>query len=73
MINKFVNNIMQMGLGNVLLYAFVLVMINQSIALLLANVEKMHGAKVQFYWYDIPITLMFIFLFVYGIYSYKVN
>lgn len=71
MINKFVNNIMQMGLGNVLLYAFVLVMINQSIALLLANVEKMRGAKVQFYWYDIPITLMFIFLFVYGIYYYK--
>ena len=73
MINKFVNNIMQMGLGNVLLYAFVLVMIHQSIAFLLANVEKIHGAKVQFYWYDIPITLMFIFLFVYGIFNYKVD
>lgn len=73
MINKFINNTINMGLSNVLLYAFVLLMIHQSIAVLLANVEKMHGAKVQFYWYDIPITILFIFLFVYGIYNYRGN
>ena len=71
MINKFIANIISMGFYNIFLYATVLILIHQSIAFLLANVEKMHGAKVQFYWYDIPITGLFIVLFVYGIYEYK--
>ena len=71
MIEQFINNILKMGFMNICLYAFVLMLIHQSIAFLLANIEKMHGAKVQFYWYDIPITGLFIFLFIYGIYIYK--
>lgn len=73
MIKQFVNNIINMGFINICLYAFVLLIIHQSIALLLAHIEKMHGAKVQFYWYDIPITILFIFIFVYGIYIYESN
>ena len=72
MLNRFINNIFQMGFLNIFLYALVLLIIHQSIALLLANVEKMHKVPVQFYWYDIPITLFFIFIFVYGIYAYEV-
>ena len=71
MINKFINNIIEMGFGNILLYAFVLLLINESIAVLLANIEKMNKVPVQFYPYDIPITLFFIFIFIYGIYNYK--
>lgn len=71
MINKFITNIIAMGFYNIFLYATVLVLVHQGIAQLLAEIEKMHGTKVQFYWYDIPITLLFIFLFVYGIYVYK--
>ncbi|WP_026803621.1 hypothetical protein [Aliarcobacter lanthieri] len=71
MVNEFIKKIIKLGLENILLYAFVLIVIHQSIALLLANIEKMHGAKVQFYWYDIPITLFFIFIFIYGIYNYE--
>ena len=71
MLNRFINNIFQMGFFNIFLYALVLLIIHQSIALLLASVEKMHKVPVQFYWYDIPITLFFIFIFVYGIYVYE--
>lgn len=71
MINKFISNIISMGFYNIFLYAAVLILIHIGIAFLLANVEKMHGAKVQFYWYDIPISFSFIFLFIYGIYDYK--
>ena len=73
MINKFINQIIHLGFYNIILYAFVLILIHQSIALLLAEVEKMHKAPVQFYWYDIPITLLFIFVFVYGIYNFRVD
>lgn len=71
MIGKFVANVVEMGFSNILLYAAVLILIHQGIAQLLAKIEKMHGVKVQFYWYDIPITTLFIFLFVYGIYAYR--
>ena len=73
MIDKFLMNVLAMGFQNIILYAFVLMLVHQSIALLLANIEKMLKMPVQFYWYDIPITLFFIFIFVYGIYSYKGN
>ena len=69
MINKIINQVINLGFYNIMLYAFVLLLIHQSIALLLAEVEKMHNAPVQFYWYDIPITLLFIFIFIYGIYN----
>ena len=71
MINKFITNIIAMGFYNIFLYATVLILIHQGIAQLLAQIEKMHGVDVKFYWYDIPITILFIFLFVYGIYVYK--
>ena len=71
MINKFIANIISMGFYNIFLYATVLILIHLGIAFLLANVEKMHGAKAQFSWYDIPIAFSFIFLFIYGIYDYK--
>lgn len=71
MINQFVNNIKNMGFLNIFLYAFVLLMTHQSIAFLLANVEKYHKVEVKFYPYDIPIAMLFIFLFIYGIYVYK--
>ena len=73
MLDRFLINVLNMGLGNILLYAFVLLMIHQSLAVTLANIEKMLKMPVQFYWYDIPITLFFIFIFVYGIYNYKGN
>ena len=73
MLNRFINNIFQMGFFNIFLYALVLLIIHQSIALLLASVEKMHKVPVQFYWYDIPISLFFIFIFIYGIYQYNTN
>ena len=71
MINNFINKIIYLGFSNIVLYALVLLIIHQSIALLLASVEKMHKVPVQFYWYDIPITLFFIFIFVYGIYNFE--
>ena len=73
MIDKFLMNVLNMGFLNIILYGFVLILVHQSIALLLANIEKMLKMPVQFYWYDIPITLFFIFIFVYGIYNYKGN
>ena len=73
MIEKFLMNVLNMGFLNIILYGFVLILVHQSIALLLANIEKMLKMPVQFYWYDIPITLFFIFIFVYGIYNYKGN
>ncbi len=71
MINHFFKNIIEIGFTNILLVAFVLLLIHQSIAHLLAQVEKYHNVPVQFYWYDIPISLFFIFLFIYFIYSWK--
>ena len=73
MIEKFLMNVLNMGFLNIILYGFVLILVHQSIALILANIEKMLKMPVQFYWYDIPITLFFIFIFVYGIYNYKGN
>ena len=73
MIEKFLMNVLNMGFLNIILYGFVLILVHESIALLLANIEKMLKMPVQFYWYDIPITLFFIFIFVYGIYNYKGN
>ena len=71
MIKQFVGNILGMGFSNIVLYAFVLLMIHQVLACLLAKTEEHLGMPVQFYWYDIPITLFFIFIFVYGIYAYE--
>lgn len=73
MLDRFLMNVLNMGLGNVLLYAFVLLMIHQALAITLANIEEMLKMPVQFYWYDIPINLFFIFIFAYGIYNYKGN
>ena len=69
--SKFLNNILELGLGGIVLYFFTLLIIHQVLAWLLAEIEKWLGYPVQFYWYDIPITLFFIFLFVYGIYQYR--
>ena len=73
MIEKFLMNVLNMGFLNIILYGFVLILVHQTVAWLLANIEKMLKMPVQFYWYDIPITLFFIFIFVYGIYNYKGN
>ena len=72
MIKQFVSNVLEMGFSNIVLYAFVLLMIHQVLAWLLAKIEEYLGMLVQFYWYDIPISLFFIFIFIYGIYQYKV-
>ena len=72
MIKQFVGNILEMGFSNIVLYAFVLLVIHQVLAGLLAKIEEYLGMPVQFYWYDIPIALFFIFIFIYGIYQYKV-
>ena len=72
MIKQFVGNILEMGFSNIVLYAFVLLMIHQVLAWLLEKIEIYLGMPVQFYWYDIPISLFFIFIFVYGTYQYKV-
>ena len=71
MIKQFVGNILEMGFSNIVLYAFVLLVIHQVLAWLLAKIEEYLGMPVQFYWYDIPIALFFIFLFVYGIYNFE--
>ena len=73
MIKQFVNSILEMGFLNIVLYAFVLLLIHQVLARLLMKIEEYLGMPVQFYWYDIPITLFFIFIFIYGIYNYKGN
>ena len=72
MINNFINKIIYLGFSNIILYAFVLLVIHQLLAILLAKIEEYLGMPVQFYWYDIPIALFFIFIFIYGIYQYKV-
>ena len=72
MIKQFVGNILEMGFSNIVLYAFVLLVIHQVLARLLEKIEIYLGMPVQFYWYDIPISLFFIFIFIYGIYQYKV-
>ena len=72
MIKQFVGNILEMGFSNIVLYAFVLLVIHQVLAWLLAKTEEYLGMPVQFYCYDIPIALFFIFIFIYGIYQYKV-
>ena len=69
MIKQFVNSILEMGFLNIVLYAFVLLLIHQVLARLLMKIEEYLGMPVQFYWYDIPIALFFIFIFIYGIYQ----
>lgn len=71
MINNFINKIIYLGFSNIILYAFVLLLIHQALAFLLEKIEIYLGMPVQFYWYDIPIALFFIFLFVYGIYNFE--
>ena len=73
MIKQFVDNILKIGFSDIVLYAFVLFMIHQMLALLLGKIEEYLGMPVQFYWYDIPIALFFIFIFIYGIYQYNTN
>ena len=71
MINNFINKIIDLGFSNIILYAFVLLVIHQVLAWLLAKIEEYLGMPVQFYWYDIPISLFFIFIFIYGIYNFE--
>ena len=73
MIEQFFSNILKIGFSNIVLYAFVLLMIHQVFNWLLAKIEVYLGFPAQFYWYDIPINLFFIFIFIYGIYQYRVN
>ena len=64
MIEQFFSNILKIGFSGIVLYAFVLLMIHQALALLLVKIEEYLGMPVQFYWYDIPIALFFIFIFI---------
>ena len=72
MIKQFYTNIIELGFGNIMLYGFVLLVIHQAInSFLIVNIEKYYNIPVQFYWHDIPITIIFICLFIYGIYIWK--
>jgi len=67
----FVENVLLLGFWNVILIAFVLLLIHQGINHVLVIIEKLNGMKVGLHWYDVPISILFVFLFAYSIYSYK--
>lgn len=69
--NQFINNITILGLWNLILIAFVLLLIHQGLGHLIAQVEKITNIPVQFYWYDAIIGLAFIVFYILSIYFYK--
>ena len=67
----FIDNVLLLGFWNIVLIAFVMLLVHQGLARVLAMIEKLNGMEVKNYWYDVPIAVAFIFAFVYSIYYYR--
>jgi len=67
----FIENVLLLGFWNIVLIAFVLLLVHQGLNHILVIIEKLNGMKVQLYWYDVLINIVFILIFIYSIYSYR--
>lgn len=70
-LNTLINNILSLGYYGIILWFLFLLMIHQILAYTLSYVEQLRGVEVKVYSYDIIINIIFIIVFIYGIYVYN--
>lgn len=70
MISKLITNVLEIGLGSLLLWALFIIMLAIGIDYIFLNIEKWQRVEHKIYWYDIITHISLVVIFVLGVYSY---
>lgn len=70
MVKQLINNILEIGLGGLLLWALFIFLVAVGVDYIFCNAEKILNIKHTAYWYDIVSHTVLLACFISGIYFY---